>query len=42
MAFRRLCWEIDIRIEPFSLHADDFDKAYFALPQEVDREGVEV
>lgn len=41
MAFRRLCWGIDTRIEPFSLHPDDFEKPYFALPREVEREGVE-
>jgi predicted nucleotidyltransferase len=42
IAMRRLCWDIDTRIEPFSLHADDFEKPYFALPQEVEREGIEV
>jgi hypothetical protein len=27
---------------PFSLHADDFRKPYFALRHEVEREGVDV
>lgn len=42
MAFRKICWEIDIRIEPICLHPDDFQKSYFALPLEVEREGVAV
>ena len=40
LALRRLCWDIDVRIEPISLHSDDFRKPYFALPLEVEREGV--
>lgn len=42
IALRQLCWEVDTRIEPFCLHADDFGLPYFGLPQEVAREGVEV
>lgn len=42
MALRRICWDIDIRIEPFCLHPDDFHKSYFALPTEVEREGIAV
>ena len=42
IALRRLCWDIDVRIEPFCLHADDFRKPYFALPYEVERDGVDV
>jgi hypothetical protein len=39
---RQLCWDVDARIEPFSLHTDDFEKPYFALPYEVERDGIEV
>ena len=42
IAMRELCWDIDVRIEPFSLHLDDFQKPFFALPYEVEREGVAV
>jgi predicted nucleotidyltransferase len=42
VALRRLCWDIDVRIEPFCLHTDDFRKQNFALPYEIEREGVEV
>ena len=42
MALRRLCWDIDMRIEPFTLHPDDFEQPTFALPTEVEREGVAV
>lgn len=42
MAMRRLCWDIDVSIEPICLHADDFGKPYFWLPYEIEREGVEV
>jgi predicted nucleotidyltransferase len=42
MALRRLRWDIDLRISPFCLHPDDFQKPYFALPREVERDGVEV
>jgi predicted nucleotidyltransferase len=42
IALRRLCWDIDLRMEPFSLHADDFQKPYFSLPAEVEREGMAV
>jgi predicted nucleotidyltransferase len=42
IAFRQLCWDIDVRIEPVSLHPDDFEKPYFALPREIQRTGVEV
>ena len=42
MELRRVRRDIDPRISPFSLHADDFGKPYFALPREVERDGVEV
>ena len=42
IALRTLCWDIDMRIEPFSLHLDDFQKPYFSLPIEVEREGMTV
>jgi hypothetical protein len=42
MAMRRLRRDIDERIEPFCLHADDFGENYFASPYEVEREGIEV
>ncbi|HLD71810.1 MAG TPA: nucleotidyltransferase domain-containing protein [Candidatus Peribacteraceae bacterium] len=42
IAMRALCWDIDIRIEPFSLHQDDFQKPFFALPYEVEREGIAI
>lgn len=42
MFFRNICSDIDARIEPFTLHPDDFGKPYFSLPYEVEREGVEV
>jgi predicted nucleotidyltransferase len=42
LALRRVCRDIDVRIEPFSLHPSDFLKPYFALPAEVEREGVTV
>ncbi|MDO8648887.1 MAG: nucleotidyltransferase domain-containing protein [Candidatus Peregrinibacteria bacterium] len=42
MVFRRLRRTIDHRIEPFTLHPDDFGKPYFALPYAVEQEGVEV
>lgn len=42
VAMRRLCWDIDVRIEPFCLHPDDFGKPYFWLPYEVERTGMEV
>ncbi len=42
VALRRLRWGIDMRIEPFCLHADDFRNPAFALPHAVEREGIEV
>lgn len=42
MVLRRVRWEIDLRIEPISLHPDDFEKPSMALPSEVQREGVDV
>jgi predicted nucleotidyltransferase len=42
MAMRRLRRKIDVRIEPFCLHPDDFGKPCFSLPYEVERDGVEV
>jgi predicted nucleotidyltransferase len=42
LALRRLCWDIDVRIEPCCLHANDFENRLFALPLEVEREGIEV
>ena len=42
VAMRRLCWNIDTRIEPFCLHPDDFGKPYFWLPYQVEQDGVEV
>lgn len=42
MVFRRIRRNIDSRIEPFTLHPDDFKKPYFALPYEVEREGMEI
>jgi predicted nucleotidyltransferase len=42
MELRRARRDIDPRISPFSLHADDFDKSYFSLPWEILREGIEV
>ena len=42
VAMRRLCMNIDVRIQPFCLHPDDFGKPYFWLPYEVERTGVEV
>jgi predicted nucleotidyltransferase len=42
MEVRRIRRDIDVRIEPICLHADDFDKPYFALPHEIRRTGVEV
>ena len=42
MALRKLCWEVDIRIEPFTLHPADFNQPHFALPAEVEREGIAV
>jgi len=42
IALRQVGWAVDTRIEPFALHTDDFGKPYFALPQEVEREGFEV
>lgn len=42
MVARKLRRDIDTRIEPICLHPDDFGKPHFTLPQEVEREGVEV
>ena len=42
IAMRELCWDVDVRIEPFSLHLDDFKKPFFALSYEVEREGVTI
>ena len=42
MAMRKLRWDIDVRISPFCLHSDDFRNPTFALPYEVERDGVEV
>jgi predicted nucleotidyltransferase len=42
MAFRRVRRGIDVRIEPVSLHPDDFGSPLFALPWEVAREGIDV
>lgn len=42
LALRKICWEVDVRIEPISLHPEDFEEPSFALPIEVEREGVRV
>lgn len=42
MVFRRIRRDIDARIEPFTLHPEDFTKPYFALPYEVEKDGMEV
>jgi predicted nucleotidyltransferase len=42
MVFRRIRRTIDLRIEPISLHPDDFRSPAFALTREIEREGVEV
>jgi uncharacterized protein len=34
--------EIDLRIEPVTLHPDDFDRPFFTLGREIERHGVEV
>jgi predicted nucleotidyltransferase len=42
LALRRLCWDVDIRIEPISLHPDDFTQTGFPLAGEIERTGIEV
>jgi predicted nucleotidyltransferase len=42
LAMRRVCRDIDVRIEPFCLHEDDFENKLFAIPFEVRREGIDV
>jgi predicted nucleotidyltransferase len=42
MEIRRARWDIDVRIEPFCLHPEDFQNKYFGLAQEIKRTGVEV
>jgi len=34
--------EIDLRIEPFVLHPDDFDNRYWGFPKEVRKNGIVV
>ena len=34
--------DVDPRIEPVTLHPDDFARPYFALAREIERDGVEV
>ncbi len=43
MALRRIRWDIDVRIEPYCFHPEDFsDALYFPLAREIERTGVEV
>ena len=42
MICRRIRWDIDVRIEPVCLHAEDFQKPVFALPIEIEQTGIDV
>jgi uncharacterized protein len=42
MELRRLRWDVDIRIEPISLHPDDFTQTGFPLAGEIERTGIEI
>ena len=42
IVLRKLCWEVDVRIEPVCLHPADFGRPGFGLPAEVLRDGVAV
>lgn len=41
-ALRRARWNIDLRIEPMSLHPEDLENKYHTIGQEVKREGIAV
>ena len=39
---RRVRWDIDLRIEPISLHPEDLENRYSTIGQEVKRHGISV
>lgn len=39
---RRARWDIDLRIEPMSLHPEDLENKYHTIAQEVKRSGISI
>ncbi|MBU2213734.1 nucleotidyltransferase domain-containing protein [Patescibacteria group bacterium] len=42
MELRRIRWDIDTRISPYTFHPEDFQNKFFSLAHEIERTGVEV